>query len=113
MMPMSVDPPGTPKETKSMHAPWLRASLVGVTLFATSGSPTPVLGNHGGGEGVVVTPSETILAVPTSYVVPTSTTYIPTSVVLPTSYTFPTVLPTSYVVPTVYPTSYVSPTYSL
>ena len=95
-----------------MHAPWFRASLVGVTLFALSGSPTPVLGNHGRGERVVVTPSESILAVPTSYVMPASV-YTPTSLVLPTSYAVPTFYPSSYVVPTVYSTSYVSPTYSL
>ena len=99
-------------ETNTMHAPRLHLSLVGVSLFAISGSPTPVLGNHGRGQGVIVTSSETILTVPTSYVAPTSA-YSSTSLVFPTSYAMPTVYPTSYVVPSVYPTSYVSPTYSL
>src|SRR3954467_5115978 len=111
MVPTGEDLPKTPKETKCMHAPWFRASLVGVTLFAISGSPTPVLGNHGRSEGVIVAPAETVLAVPTSYEVPTAT-YYPSAGVLPTSYVVPTVLSTSYALPTVYSTSYVTPTYS-
>ena len=110
MVPTSEDSPDI--DGDEFHArPWFRASLVGVTLFAISGSQTPVLGNHGRGGEVIV--RRIILAVPTSYVIPTchvvpTSTYSTSSLVLPTSYVAPTVFPTSYVVPTVYSTSYVT-----
>jgi len=82
-----------------------RALLVAVALLLTV--PISVQAYHGGAETVYVTPTESVLTVPTSYVVPTSYLW-------PTSYVSPTVYTTSYLTSTYYlsPTAYVVPTYS-
>src|SRR5579864_1184538 len=93
------------KEMTSMRYLPARALLVAVALLLTV--PISVQAYHGGAETVYVTPTESVLTVPTSYVVPTSYLW-------PTSYVSPTVYTTSYLTSTYYlsPTAYVVPTYS-
>jgi len=84
-----------------MNSPWLRNSLLGLSLLVGFGSATR---------------AETIYATPTAYVLPTS--YYPTAYVYPTA---AYVYPTSYFSPTTYtatsydltPTSYLVPAVSL
>ena len=84
-----------------MRSQWIRALLVATTLLVLSVARTPVFG-HGHGRVAYLDPEETVLGIPTSYLLPT--TYIE-----PTSY----LASTSYVVPTVYATTYASPVSSL
>ncbi len=101
-----------------MKSPWIRAGLVSAVLLGFHNSETRVFANWGR-SGTLV--SETVLGVPSAYVVPTS--YVAeTSYAVPTTYLYPTAAyytPTSYVaessylLPTAYTTAYDIPSYSL
>ena len=102
----------------------LRASLLSAAVVAVV-PPTAEANGHGRVvEETVYTPTSSILALPTAYVVPTSSvvSYAPTSYVttsyVPTSYVTTSYVPTTYFarsyVPTAYvvePTSYVATRY--
>ncbi|HEV3162391.1 MAG TPA: carboxypeptidase-like regulatory domain-containing protein [Isosphaeraceae bacterium] len=89
-----------------------RSLLVAVTVLPALASDAHAYQGRNWYETVYVSPTESILTVPTSYAVP-SAYVLPTSYsyVLPTSYSY--VWPTSYVAPTVYSSTSYVPTYYL